>query len=567
MEKRFISKDNYQIINAIMESINSNRSFLLEAGAGSGKTATLINIAETLEVKKLKEYTKANKRIACITYTNAAVDVINNRLSENSFVRATTIHSFCWDLIKFFQNNLLLLSKELDLDKDLDKDYTEISYTLGVRYIENNVLYINHNDVLSLFARAMKDIGFRKILSSIYPIILIDEYQDTNKEIVDAFFNFFINKNEGPVFGFFGDSWQAIYRSLGGCGEIKKDNLNVITKTNNYRSSKVIVEVINKIRTDLQQVSCSDNQEGEAVFIHNNDFSGKRLKGYYAGELPDDEYKCRLKNIEDKIKSFYPNETVKTLFLTHKLISRKNGYITLNDIIKKNSPFSRYEDEPIFSYFLNYVEPFYNCHGHLGLLSNVVDFKDAKINTSLDLMSFYRMLDELEEARSKKIKDVVSFAFKYGILKRFPLTNEIKTLYENFLADNNFSSHGIPLKDYFEVDYIEIIRAVEDNAINSRISTQHNSKGEEWDNVIFVISRGWSDYTFEHYVPFDKVGLDDPKYFDCRNLFYVSATRAKKRLFFVLTYDNFVIKNYLSSLVEAEFIYSYSEFMRKDKNG
>ena len=38
--------------------------------------------------------------MVCITYTNAAVDVIAERLAKDSFILPSTIHSFAWNAIK-----------------------------------------------------------------------------------------------------------------------------------------------------------------------------------------------------------------------------------------------------------------------------------------------------------------------------------------------------------------------------------------------------------------------------------------------------------------------------------
>ncbi len=66
----------------IFESIKptSPKSFFLFAGAGSGKTRTLVNVLERFKIEFGKNYKLKNKRIAIITYTNAAADEISHRL-------------------------------------------------------------------------------------------------------------------------------------------------------------------------------------------------------------------------------------------------------------------------------------------------------------------------------------------------------------------------------------------------------------------------------------------------------------------------------------------------------
>lgn len=80
-----------------------------------------------------------------------------------------------------------------------------------------------------------------------YPIILIDEYQDSLRIVIDQFLKWYINKNVGPQFVFFGDAWQTIY-DKSSCGLIESKNIVVIGKESNFRSQQVIVDVLNRIR-------------------------------------------------------------------------------------------------------------------------------------------------------------------------------------------------------------------------------------------------------------------------------------------------------------------------------
>lgn len=56
------------------------QSFFMFAGAGSGKTRSLINTLEFLAAEKGKYLSEQGKQIAVITYTNAACDEISRRL-------------------------------------------------------------------------------------------------------------------------------------------------------------------------------------------------------------------------------------------------------------------------------------------------------------------------------------------------------------------------------------------------------------------------------------------------------------------------------------------------------
>ena len=83
----------------IFEHIDDNKNFLLSGGAGSGKTYSLVSVIN--EIYNRNPIAK----IACITYTNAAVHEIENRVL-NKKIRISTIHDFLWDNISPFQNEL-----------------------------------------------------------------------------------------------------------------------------------------------------------------------------------------------------------------------------------------------------------------------------------------------------------------------------------------------------------------------------------------------------------------------------------------------------------------------------
>lgn len=85
-------------IESLKESVRNNNNFVLQGGAGSGKTETLKRTLSFIS----EEY--PNKRIACITHTNLAVDEITSRVEGDYTI--STIHSFLNGVIKSFKKNL-----------------------------------------------------------------------------------------------------------------------------------------------------------------------------------------------------------------------------------------------------------------------------------------------------------------------------------------------------------------------------------------------------------------------------------------------------------------------------
>lgn len=85
-------------LDQITGHIKAGRNFVLQGGAGSGKTETLRQVIELVSSPDLK------CKIACITHTNKAADEISARVLGDHSI--STIHSFLLDLIKPFKTNI-----------------------------------------------------------------------------------------------------------------------------------------------------------------------------------------------------------------------------------------------------------------------------------------------------------------------------------------------------------------------------------------------------------------------------------------------------------------------------
>lgn len=85
--------------------IDSKQSFLLQGGAGSGKTESL------KELLLFLKQSQPQARVVCITHTNAAVAEIINRIGEKYPV--STIHSFLHGLVGHYKKNIKSVLSEL----------------------------------------------------------------------------------------------------------------------------------------------------------------------------------------------------------------------------------------------------------------------------------------------------------------------------------------------------------------------------------------------------------------------------------------------------------------------
>ena len=490
-----------RIEKLIIDTLKSGKSFRVEAGAGAGKTHSLNNVVEWIQHNKWEEFKSKKQKVACITYTNAAVDVINERLKSDTFIVPSTIHSFAWNLINRYQKALLeiILVKSLSgFSKEDLECVSAIKYDQGVSMIKDNVLYLHHDEVIELFAFMLEKDKFRRIFTSQFPIILIDEYQDSFKIIIDKFIEYFISKNIGPQFAFFGDSWQTIYQSNNVCGIIEHDNVQEIQKISNFRSAPKIVETLNKIRPELCQISAEDDFGGEVIVITNNDFpkTERRQDRYYKGDLPDDEIQYRHKILRNKLLEQY-SEEFKSLMITHKVLAKAQGYDDLLDILDDGL---KQKDDPVLLFFMDVVEPLFYAleQSDAKKLFDVLGGKRTPINNKSEKEKWHKLYDDLVSAREGRAIEVLDVAIASQIVPIPPKVREIYKTYYN----NPWEIYRNTVVGYFlELGYIQFINAINFLSPGSAYSTEHGVKGREYDNVIFVISKGWAQYQFEKYMP------------------------------------------------------------------
>ena len=98
-------------IRRCLES-GTSKSFFLYAGAGSGKTRSLVSALKWIQEQRRKAMWTEGRRVAVITYTNAASDEIKRRIEYDPFITVSTIHSFAWELIGGFENDIRSWLKE-----------------------------------------------------------------------------------------------------------------------------------------------------------------------------------------------------------------------------------------------------------------------------------------------------------------------------------------------------------------------------------------------------------------------------------------------------------------------
>jgi DNA helicase-2/ATP-dependent DNA helicase PcrA len=344
-------------------------SFVMIAGAGSGKTTSLIKaIADLIEVRG-SDLRRRGQKIVCITYTEVAVNEILGDVGGTTAIHVSTIHSFLWTIVQPFQSDIRAwvesrigekiaeaqdrLAKpgtrpntreKLALDiaryetqRVALSHVTRFAYGTGSDY-QNGIL--GHDDVLKIGPAL---IGLRPLLRTLlanrYPFIFIDESQDTNPTFIDALRLIADTIPNEFCLGFFGDPMQKIYAT--GAGPIVLGNgWTQITKPENFRCPATVLRVINRIRSEddgLEQVGgrtverdgVIQQEQGTArlFILPADDRRSERLqevRQWLAAENADPQWIGDDKEAD-----------VRVLVLVHRMAARRLGfasiYAALND--------------------------------------------------------------------------------------------------------------------------------------------------------------------------------------------------------------------------------------------
>lgn len=336
--------------------LTSPQSFFLFAGAGSGKTRSLVNVLTTFKSEYGKQLRLNRQKVAIITYTNAACDEIIHRLQNDPIFSVTTIHSFAWELIRTFNQDIKLwlrtnlaeeiasLNDEQSRSRDLknkssvDRSRKIESKSRRLAYLDQITQFaynpksdntskdsLNHTEVINIASAFIHSKPLmQKLLVCRYPILLIDESQDTKKELIDAFFNLQKNMKEIFTLGLFGDTMQRIYSD----GKPRLDTLvppdwKTPAKRMNHRSNKRIVTLINNIRADVdgqKQYPREEKEEGTVrLFICRRGTNKEAIE----------KKVCEIMGSLTKDENWFDVDIVdvKTLILEHHMAARRIGFL------------------------------------------------------------------------------------------------------------------------------------------------------------------------------------------------------------------------------------------------
>lgn len=536
--------------------IEGGKSFLLEAGAGAGKTYSLVQTLKALIASHGVKLRQRGQRIACITYTNAATAVISSRIDGNPVVLTDTIHAFCWALVRDFQSVLRQLVPTLNkwperiADSQIAVARQRVEYELGYRRITDTTISLHHDDVLAITANLLGRSKFQAVLADRFPFVLIDEYQDTNVAIMDAIKEHLIGRTGGPLIGLFGDHWQRIYEET--CGHVAHPRLTEIGKKANFRSATAIVDVLNAMRPGLPQAVDNPNFVGSAVAYHTNGWAGQRRPGtgggHWKGDLPAEEAHRFLEAMVAKLANegwdFAANKT-KILMLTHNVLANEQGYSNLAKVFPSTDLYIKKQDDYI-SFFVDRLEPACDAftRKRYGEMFELLGSAAPRFESHRAKQNWSASMSELVALRETgTVGDVVAHISNGGYIR---LPDQIRKREKD--AKEFVPPEGESVPDRIEltrklrnVAYGEVIALDKFIDGHTPFATKHSVKGDQFENVLVVLGRGWNVYNFAQYLDWVAAGEAPADKQDAleryRNLFYVACSRPTTRLALLFTQE------------------------------
>lgn len=603
-----IKKDN-KVNDDIMSylDLSNPKSFFLLAGAGSGKTRTLVNTLETLNDKYGNNLKKKGKQIAVITYTNAACNEIISRLHFNELFSISTIHSFAWELISSFQYDIKkyiknkYIEKIIDLEKRLEhskntttksylnrklelvelkqklndlKDIKQFIYSpTGSNSSKNS---LNHADVIKICSEFLSNELMQSIVAAKYPIILIDECQDTNKYIMDAIIRLQNEMGKKISIGLFGDMMQRVYY------DGKSDLDTVIAdfekpvKIMNYRSTQRIVELINNIRNDydgLKQVtykkckglitwllSIIRFQPSKCIQKGGKNYKGKVNLFICRAESNRSENE---KRICSKMKELTRDEqwiiSHEALVLEHHMAAKRQGFSNIFDSLSEESSYKeRLLDGDIseLMIFRNQIIPILSTDSKYVIMKILKENSPLFCNndevnmTSIEKASIAtaELVDSLNKEPS--CIDLLKIVKKHTLFKVHDNLSRIISIDESEATGDIDDKKVNSLYKALNCKYSEVYKYYNYIDKKSGFTTHQGVKGLEYDRIMLIIDPSEEKGSMFDYMKLfgisklsttDKDNISsgkDNSLARTKRLFYVGCSRAKKSLAIVFYVNN-----------------------------
>ncbi|WP_193146824.1 UvrD-helicase domain-containing protein, partial [Citrobacter freundii] len=439
-----------------------------------------------------------------------------------------------------------------------DPQYTTVRYfnTKNIEVLYKNI--IGHNTLLTYASRLLQKYTLlSKCIIDAHPLIFIDEYQDTDEDIINLFLRIHdIAKKENKkiCLGFFGDPMQAIYKDN---VHTESKSLMKLVKNINRRSHQNIISCVNNIRgshQDIKQkpIKIYDEQCYPSLIIekeHNytNDYLSSIIKKHEKewGVNENSKLACLvLKNeMLSQLLGFDPLYTIMldiyqaeyakgfeiigSEFLFREIRYAGSLPFILHELLMPLYLLKRKSDFSISDFFNG--KPIQNYK-----LSDILN--SIKLIQSLKfkcLGDFIHEISTIYESQSVEVQDLINYNFQ----KIIEGLDGAKAKIIEICRFKDTTKLPILLDRLFELDmeqfylWLDFIYQRYSETLISYL-TCHASKGLEFDNVLVFLSDSFNrkEGYFSNLLNSDMNSSLEPQLESARRLLYVSSSRAVKNL-------------------------------------
>lgn len=478
--------------------------------------------------------------------------------------------------VKTFSSLVKIVIKKYKLEQTLkqieDKKSKQIIYN-PIQNQDKLEKYVISHDTLLLYSKNIitSQNILKRLFSDRYPYVLVDEYQDTDKKVIDIIDSIrtYASSKKKFMVSFFGDSLQNIYET--GVGILpKKNEYQIIEKKFNRRSSKKIVELIEKIRNDNfgQQSIYTDFDNGSYKFyVANDNFD---LDIFLQKNNLTNNTACLLMKNDDitKARGF---DKILTVLKSFPRFSGKNYENMTNEFLQKNLQHMGWFLRDILT-FIDFIQKIENDNSTVReIVQFITPYKSTL--TFAEMQKFISSLRKINLSTltiNKCINEIINIKGRISgekILRNIfsidDMEKDILINIKNRAHDYFYYSQGLEnsgkdmtvIDEFFELNisiFFKWYNYIFDDARKDGVSyyTLHGSKGLEFDNVVVMLQDNFAKKTdyckffFENYntkfasdtqsqkaaAQFQKAAAQFQK---VRNLLYVAFSRAKINLYVI----------------------------------